>query len=122
MPRKTTKPRTPNPIITKEIEREFLLAFWKIHILHHAEKKPVVGQWAIRELRHHGYDVSPGTMYPLLKRLEERGWLSCKVDPSGGAKARREYTLTSAGRGVLRHLRESIGELHREVVLGEDDD
>lgn len=112
--------RNPGPV--DGVQREILLAFWKIHILHHAEKKPVVGQWAIRELRLHGYDVSPGTMYPLLKRLEERGWLSCKVDPSGGPKARREYTLTAAGRGVLRLLRENIGELNREVVLGEDDD
>ena len=33
---------------------------------HHAEARPVFGQWVIRELRRHGYEVSPGTLYPLL--------------------------------------------------------
>ena len=27
--------------------REFLLAFWKIHILHHAEEQGVYGQWML---------------------------------------------------------------------------
>lgn len=106
----------------REIEREILLGFWKVHILHHAEKEPVVGQWVIRELRRHGYDVSPGTLYPLLARLAAHGWLACKVDPKGGARARKEYSLTESGRQVLALLREQIVELHREVVLGEEDD
>jgi PadR family transcriptional regulator PadR len=99
----------------KDIEREILLSFWKVHILHHAEKEPVVGQWIIRELRHHGYDVSPGTLYPMLARMCERDWLKCKVDPSGGLRARREYSLTKKGREVLRLLRTSIEELYHEV-------
>ena len=49
------------PIFPEYVEREFLLAFWKLHILHHAAKEPVVGQWVTRELRRHGYEVSPGT-------------------------------------------------------------
>ena len=103
----------------KEIEREFLLSFWKVHILHHAETRPVFGQWLLRELRRHGYEVSPGTLYPILTRMEERGWLKLKVDPNGGARARKEYSLTKQGKGVLTLLREQVEELHREVVLGE---
>src|SRR6185369_13653153 len=55
------------------VEREFLLGFWKIHILHHAEKHGVYGQWLLEELRHHGYHVSPGTMYPILNRMAQHG-------------------------------------------------
>lgn len=106
----------------KELEREILLSFWKVHILHHAEKHPVFGQWVIRELRRHGYDVSPGTLYPLLARMEERGWLRRKADRDAGPRARRNYALTRKGSDVLAVLREQVEELHREVVLGEGDE
>ncbi|MBI3983589.1 MAG: helix-turn-helix transcriptional regulator [Gemmatimonadetes bacterium] len=106
----------------KEIEREVLLAFWKTHILHHAAERPVVGQWVIRELRRHGYEISPGTLYPLLARMERRGWLRCRVPPGGGRRARKEYTLTRTGRQVLRLLRRQVEELYREVCLGEEED
>lgn len=109
------------PTKARAVEREFLLAIWKIHILHHAGQEPVVGQWVIRELRRHGYEVSPGTLYPLLARMEERGWLRSKADPRGGPRARREYTLTPAGRSVLALVRRQVEELHREVVLGEEE-
>ena len=106
----------------KTIEREFLLSFWKVHILHHAEQFPVYGQWVIRELRRHGYEVSPGTIYPLLARMAERGWLDPVVDPEAGPRDRKEYTLSRTGRQVLALLCEQVRELHREVVLGEDEE
>jgi len=106
----------------KELEREILLSFWKVHILHHAESQPVFGQWVIRELRRHGYEVSPGTIYPLLNRMEVRGWLELKVDPEGGPRARKEYSLTKKGKDVLAVLRGQVEELYREVVLGEEDE
>lgn len=105
---------------SRDVEREFLLPFWKLHILHHAGREPLVGQWIIRELRRHGYEVSPGTLYPLLARMERRGWLRSRVDPGGGPRARREYTLTRTGGAVLGLLRRQVEELHREVVLGEE--
>jgi DNA-binding PadR family transcriptional regulator len=63
----------------KLLTREILLGFWKVHILHHAAEHPVIGQWVLTELRRHGYDISPGTLYPLLKRLERNGWLRSEV-------------------------------------------
>jgi PadR family transcriptional regulator, regulatory protein PadR len=107
---------------TKDVEREILLSFWKVHILHHAGEEPVVGQWVMRELRRHGYEVSPGTLYPLLTRMEQRGWLRCKVDPGAGPRARKEYTLTAKGRSILALLRHQVEELYREVVLGEEEE
>ena len=104
------------------VEREVLLSFWKVHILHHAETRPVYGQWVIRELRRHGYEVSPGTLYPLLARMAERGWLEARSDPKAGIRARRDYVLTPEGKQVLDLIRSQVTELYREVVLGEDDD
>lgn len=97
--------------------REILLAFWKVHILHHAADRPIYGQWILEELREHGYSLSPGTIYPLLRRMEKLGWLEVKQEKR--FNGRREYRLTSAGRRVLRILRAHVGEMHREVVLGQ---
>jgi len=98
--------------------REVLLGFWKVHILHHAGEGPIHGQWILVELRKHGYDLSPGTLYPLLNRMERLGWLKGKSDPRAGRRARKDYQLTPEGRKVLRIIRKQIKELHREVVLG----
>jgi len=102
------------------VEREILLSFWKVHILHHAATTPVTGQWVMRELRRHGYEVSPGTLYPLLARMEKRGWLRFAVEESGGLRAPRYYSLTREGRAILALVREQVEELHREVVRGNE--
>ena len=95
------------------VVREFLLAFWKIHILHHADEQGVYGQWMIEELHRHGHRLSPGTLYPMLSRMAERGWLRA-AEPKR-SKAPRVYRLTPRGRDVLNRIRESLDELYREV-------
>jgi DNA-binding PadR family transcriptional regulator len=98
------------------VNREILLSFWKVHILHHANEEPIHGQWILTELRRHGYEMSPGTLYPLLNRMERLGWLSCKSDPEGGRRARKDYRLTKEGQKILELIKAQIKELHREVV------
>jgi PadR family transcriptional regulator PadR len=100
----------------KAISREILLSFWKIHILHHAGEEPLHGQWMLTELREHGYPISPGTMYPLLQRMERLGWLKGRTDPRGGKRARKDYRLTAEGQRVLELVRAQIRELYEEVV------
>ena len=96
------------------IAREFLLAFWKIHILHHAaDGRGVYGQWMLEELSHHGYRLSPGTLYPILTRMAERGWL--RASEPKRPKAARVYHLTPRGHEVLDRLRASLDELYGEV-------
>ena len=100
----------------KLLTREILLGFWKVHILHHAAEHPIIGQWVLSELRQHGYDISPGTLYPLLKRLERNGWLRSEAAVGEAKRPRRYYHLTKRGAAVLEVLRETIIELHHEVV------
>jgi DNA-binding PadR family transcriptional regulator len=95
------------------VVREFLLAFWKIHILHHAEEQGIYGQWMLEELQHHGYHLSPGTLYPILARMARRGWLRA-AEPKR-SKGARVYRLTPGGRVVLDQIRRSLGELSQEV-------
>ena len=97
--------------------REILLGFWKVHILHHASEEPIHGQWVLTELRRHGYEISPGTLYPLLHRLERNGLLKCRRVRGGGPRARKDYRLTAAGRAALAEIRMQLEELHREVVV-----
>lgn len=101
---------------TKEVSREILLGFWKVHILHHASEEPLHGQWMLKELQHHGYEISPGTLYPLLARMERLGWLKSKAGKRAGPRARKDYTLTAEGRKVLEHVRGQLRELHDELV------
>ncbi len=96
------------------VAREFLLAFWKIHILHHAaDGRGVYGQWMLEELSHHGYRLSPGTLYPILARMAARGWLHAS-EPRHPKHA-RVYRLTARGHDVLERVRAALEELHGEV-------
>jgi PadR family transcriptional regulator len=96
------------------IAREFLLAFWKIHILHHAaDGRGIYGQWMLEELNHHGYRLSPGTLYPILARMARRGWLRA-AEPTR-SKAARVYRLTPRGHEILTQLLASLDELYGEV-------
>ena len=97
----------------RAVAREILLAFWKVHILPHAGSAPLHGFWMLDELAGHGYRVSPGTLYPILRRMERNGWLRAS---GGGGRARRNYRLTARGRWVLEVIQANVAELHREVV------
>ena len=96
------------------VVREFLLAFWKIHILHHAAERGIYGQWMLEELHHHGYHLSPGTLYPMLARMAERGWLRA-TEPKR-SRGPRVYRLTARGHRVLTRILDSLDELRREVA------
>lgn len=99
---------------TAPLNREILLAFWKVHILHHAAEKPVYGLWLLDELAEHGYRLSPGTLYPILDRMERNGWL--RSEQAGHARSRRTFRITPAGQRVLAEIRAHVAELHEEVV------
>lgn len=102
----------------KILQREVLLAFYKVHILHHAGEEPLLGNWMLRELRRHGYDVSPGTLYPLLHRMERAGWLQGNSDEQGGTRAPRHYVLTKEGHAALQQIRTALRELYDEIGDG----
>ncbi len=95
------------------VVREFLLAFWKVHILHHADEQGIYGQWMLEELQRHGYRLSPGTLYPMLARMARRGWL--RASEPARSKAARVYRLTPRGHEVLEEVRHALDELSRET-------
>lgn len=95
--------------------RDLDLAFIKIHILYHAEKELVFGVGLMEEMARHGYEISAGTMYPTLAKLEKGGYLTCSPR-TVNHKQRKYYRITSAGSDLLEQMRNKIKELYEEVI------
>jgi PadR family transcriptional regulator, regulatory protein PadR len=95
-------------------DRDLCAGLVPLHILHHACREPVFGLGMIEELAHHGYKLSPGTVYPLLHGLERKGYLR-SFARAGAARTRRMYRGTAAGRRVLQAAREKVRELFGEL-------
>jgi len=96
------------------ITRNFFLGFIRLHVLYHASNKPVFGLDLIRELSRHGYSLSPGTLYPMLHRLEGDGFLQSRKQVVNG-KVRKYYRATKGGKQALADAHVKVGELVNEV-------
>ncbi len=94
--------------------RKLFLGFIQIHILHHAKKEPVFGSFMIEELKSHGYDISPGTLYPVFHSLERSGHLTVESKNHDG-KMRKYYSITKKGEQTLLEAKKKIKELTGEL-------
>lgn len=97
------------------LDRKFFLGFIRIHILYHASKTKIYGLEMIKELRRHGYNISPGTLYPILHTLEKEKILKSEKENIKG-KIRRYYKATELGTIILEEAKEKIRELLTEVL------
>ena len=97
-------------------DREIRLGIWKIHVLHHAETREVWGTWLLEQLAAHGHELSPGTLYPALLRMERNQWLR-RTGNAPHTRARQTFRITRAGKLLLRELRREVTELYEEVVV-----
>ncbi len=95
--------------------REFFLGFVKIHVLHHVAHEPMYGVEFIEELARHGYELSPGTLYPLLHSLEAAAYVERDERVVDG-KVRKYYRITPLGEEALTEARRKIRELVGEVL------
>jgi DNA-binding PadR family transcriptional regulator len=100
-----------------QVLRELLLGFIRTHILFHATEEPVYGTALMAELGRHGYRVGPGTLYPILHRLEQQGFLRREGQAVNG-KVRIYYRITLAGRRILSRAQAQLQELVAEVLPG----
>lgn len=80
----------------------------------------------VAERARHGYEILKlmeersggvlkfhiGSVYPILVRMEKRGWIRGEWGQEPGARRRRTYRITSSGRAVLKEQRG----LWRELV------
>jgi PadR family transcriptional regulator, regulatory protein PadR len=94
--------------------QELYIGLVRLHVLHHAAEEPIFGLGIIRELGRHGYRLGPGTVYPLLHSMEQRGWLRADIQLVDGRR-RKTYAATVAGRRALKLARERVRELYEEM-------
>jgi DNA-binding PadR family transcriptional regulator len=86
----------------------------RLHVLSHACQEPIFGAGIIEELAQHGYRLSPGTLYPLLHGLEEKGYLSSSEEV-GLRQSRRVYLATPKGREAMAAAKVKVRELFSEL-------
>jgi PadR family transcriptional regulator len=90
----------------------------RLHVLSHACQEPIFGGGIIEELARHGYRLSPGTLYPLLHVLEERGYLSSSEE-IGLRQSRRVYRATPKGHKAIAAAKVKVRELFSELIEDE---
>lgn len=56
----------------------------------------------VRQLTQDTFEIGPGSLFPALHRLEERGWLSSEWGESENKRRAKYYELTRSGRRQLK--------------------
>jgi PadR family transcriptional regulator, regulatory protein PadR len=84
--------------------------------------RPAYGYEITARLREQGFsDIAEGTVYALLIRIEQRGFVDVEKNPSEKGPPRKVYSLNEQGRRYLEEfwktwsfLTEQINQLHEE--------
>jgi DNA-binding PadR family transcriptional regulator len=84
--------------LTQELRRG-ILVLAALSQLHEAR----YGYALIDELSRRGLEIDQGTLYPLLRRLEDQGLLESEWNVEG-SRPRRYYRISSAGEDLLQLL------------------
>jgi len=96
-------------------DRDLYSGLMRLHILHHAVEAPIFGLGMLEELAHHGYRISPGTLYPLLHGLEQKGYLRSWEERNGRSR-RLVFRATPKGKRALQAAKRKIRELFTEIM------
>jgi DNA-binding PadR family transcriptional regulator len=105
--------------MSDEVLRHLFTGFVRLHILYHANKEAICGVEIMEELGRHGYEVGPGTIYPILHHLEQQGYISARETVLNG-KRRKNFRITPSGRKLLGRARKQLRELVSEVLEDHD--
>ena len=113
---------------SKTLDRELKKGSAELLILSLVEARP-----------RHGYEISKliearsegvlrfnvASLYPLLYRLERKGWIEGRWVEKAGQRRRRYYKLTADGRRVLREQRRSwqafVDAIHRIALVPQEE-
>jgi len=78
-------------------------------------RQPKYGYALIDDLAGRGLPIEQGTLYPLLRRLEEQGLLRSEWNVDG-SRPRRYYVLSAEGQQVLEALTDDWMQLTQALV------
>lgn len=101
-----------------QVMRGLFLGFVRLNVLHYAARQPIHGTHLMHELGLRGYELGPGTLYPMLHELEDAKLIESTYVLVAG-KRRRCYRTTEAGVALLKKARRKALELVNETT---DDD
>ena len=92
---------------TKKFQKELNAGISSLVLLNvmNRSTEPMYGYQIAKMLEDNGPELplmKQGTLYPVLRSLEENGLLSSLVEPSVSGPPRRYYTITSEGRSTLK--------------------
>ena len=79
-------------------------------------KEEKYGYALISSLAEKGLDIEQGTLYPLLRRLEEQGLLTSEWNVEG-SRPRRYYLLSEIGKATYQELKDEWRELANVMEL-----
>ncbi len=98
----------------EQITKKIVNGIIYVHILHHGVIDEFYGSWMMEELQNHGYHVSPGTLYPILKSLVTANLLT-KENRNVNGKIRKYYRTTNSGKELLEELKGNLKELFHDL-------
>jgi PadR family transcriptional regulator PadR len=90
-----------------DLQRDIFQGLVLLRILHAASLERVSGVELSARFESLGHRVSPGTLYPLLHRMEKTGWLK-SAGKTVRSKYRRYYRITKKGREALQDARPKL--------------
>ena len=89
------------------------------------EREEVYGYELSQKLQHFGLkDISEGTIYPVLLRLQKSKWVVGTMRPSDSGPNRKYYSLTAEGQENLELIRsewESLSSPITKILRGDED-
>lgn len=103
-------------MLKEQITRKIFNGLIYVHILHHGNVEAFYGSWMMEELKEHGYSISPGTLYPILKSMEDEELLE-KEDINVNGRIRKYYKTTEKGNKLLSELRHNLKEIFHDIEI-----
>jgi DNA-binding PadR family transcriptional regulator len=92
------------------MDKEIMKGSIDILLLSLIHRRDMYGYEMVKTLKEYSddlYNMSEGTLYPALKRLENKAWIESYWGDSEGGGRRKYYRITQAGKNVLeKKLRE----------------
>ena len=85
-------------------DRELLKGTTQTLVLAVLAQTPCHGYQLVERLKRRSegiFELGEGTLYPLLYRLEAKGWIRGKWEAGSGQRRRRVYRITAGGRRQL---------------------
>jgi transcriptional regulator len=102
------------------MQREMLKGHLDMIVLAALSAGPAHGYAVIEAIRQRSggaFELSEGTVYPVLHRLEESGLLASQWTTADSGRRRRNYALTARGRRALAQ-QQAVWQQFSEAVAG----